>query len=176
MLEATGVEFEWDWQDAGVDVYEKEGTPLPDRVIESIKSTKVAIKGPISMFGTERIVRSGFEYAKKHDRKKITLVHKANIMKFTDGLFLEVGRRIAAEEYPVDGKVALITGGGIGIGPGKAIARGIEKRAIKTQVPRRWNLVKWSRGWLGPQDDFYLRSNSKLREAIAEANTPAAER
>lgn len=59
---------------------------------------------------------------------------------------------------------------------GEAIARGIEKRAIKTLVPRRWNLVKWSRGWLGPQDDFYLRSNRKLREAMAEANTPAAER
>lgn len=52
------------------------------------------------MFGTERIVRSGFEYAKKHGRKKVTLVHKANIMKFTDGLFLKIGRRIAAEEYP----------------------------------------------------------------------------
>jgi isocitrate dehydrogenase (NAD+) len=192
VFEATGVEFNWDWQDAGVDVFEQEGTPLPDRVIESIKRTKVAIKGPIttpvgsgfrsinvalrkaldlyscqrpckayegvrtrfpetdvviirenhedlyagiefekgtpqtleliadieklegskiredsgisikpiSVFGTERIVRSGFEYAKKHGRKKITLVHKANIMKFTDGLFLEIGRRIAAEEYP----------------------------------------------------------------------------
>jgi isocitrate dehydrogenase (NAD+) len=192
VFEATGVEFKWDWQDAGVDVYEQEGTPLPDRVIESIKRTKVAIKGPIttpvgsgfrsinvalrraldlyscqrpckayegvrtrfpetdvviirenhedlyagiefeqgapetleliadierlegskiredsgisikpiSVFGTERIVRSGFEYAKKHGRKKVTLVHKANIMKFTDGLFLKIGRRIAEEEYP----------------------------------------------------------------------------
>ena len=37
VLEATGVEFDWDWQDAGTDVYESEGTPLPDRVIESIR-------------------------------------------------------------------------------------------------------------------------------------------
>ena len=38
VLEATGVEFEWDWQDAGADVYEEEGTPLPDRVIDSIRA------------------------------------------------------------------------------------------------------------------------------------------
>ncbi len=37
-----------DWQDAGVDVYEKEGTPLPDRVVESIRERKIAIKGPIT--------------------------------------------------------------------------------------------------------------------------------
>src|SRR5436190_15895790 len=48
VLEATGVEFEWDWQDAGADVYEEEGTPLPDRVIESIKERGLAIKGPIT--------------------------------------------------------------------------------------------------------------------------------
>ncbi len=192
VLEATGVDFNWDWQDAGVDVYADEGTPLPDRVIESIRQTKVAIKGPIttpvgsgfrsvnvalrkeldlyscqrpskayegvktrfpesnlviirenhedlyagiefemgskealeliedvdkligvrmredsgisikpiSVFGTERIVRSGFEYAKKHRRKKVTLAHKANIMKFSDGLWLKTGTRIAEEEYP----------------------------------------------------------------------------
>src|SRR5438309_11508658 len=48
VLEATGVEFEWDWQDAGADVYEDEGTPLPDRVIDSIKERGLAIKGPIT--------------------------------------------------------------------------------------------------------------------------------
>ncbi len=190
VLEATGVEFEWDRQDAGTDVYEQEGTPLPDRVIDSIKRTKVAIKGPIttpvgsgfrsinvalrkaldlyacvrpskalagvrtrfpetdvviirenhedlyagiefevgkpetlelidvidklsgsriredagisikpiSVFGTERIVRYGFEYARAHGRKKVTIAHKANIMKFTDGLWLKTGMKIA-EEY-----------------------------------------------------------------------------
>src|SRR3954454_118517 len=48
VLEATGVDFEWDFQDAGIDVYEKEGTPLPDRVLESVKERGLAIKGPIT--------------------------------------------------------------------------------------------------------------------------------
>jgi isocitrate dehydrogenase (NAD+) len=191
VLEATGVEFDWDWQDAGADVYEEEGNPLPDRVIESIKERKVALKGPIttpvgsgfrsinvalrkeldlhaclrpckhyegvrtkfadvdivivrenhedlyagiefeledektaklrefiadtegtelredvgvsikpiSVHGTKRIVREAFEYAKAYDRRKVTLGHKANIMKHTDGLFLNVGREFAEEEY-----------------------------------------------------------------------------
>src|SRR6476646_10135454 len=46
VLEATGVEFEWDFQNAGADVYEEEGTPLPDRVLDSIKERGLAIKGP----------------------------------------------------------------------------------------------------------------------------------
>ncbi|HDN94812.1 MAG TPA: isocitrate/isopropylmalate dehydrogenase family protein, partial [Nitrospirae bacterium] len=48
VLEATGVPFEWDVQNAGEDVYKEEGSPLPDRVLESIKKNKVAIKGPIT--------------------------------------------------------------------------------------------------------------------------------
>src|SRR3954464_15930610 len=48
VLEATGVEFEWDFQDAGADVYEEEGTPLPDRVLDSIKESGLAIKGPLT--------------------------------------------------------------------------------------------------------------------------------
>jgi len=191
VLEATGVSIEWDIQHAGEDVYKKEGTPLPDRVIKSIKRNRVAIKGPIttpvgtgfrsvnvtlrqtldlysclrpcksyrgartkyenidlvivrentedlyagieyekgsegakaiidlvkrisgkdirpdsgisikpiSVSGTERIVRFAFEYARKNQRKKVTAVHKANIMKHSDGLFLEVARKVA-EEYP----------------------------------------------------------------------------
>jgi len=191
VIEATGVPIQWDVQDAGVDVYEKEGTPLPQRVIDSIRKNKVAIKGPvttpvgtgfrsvnvtlrqaldlycclrpsriykgvrtrydnvdivivrentedlyagiefekgsdgaqklidliqgltgktirpdsgisikpISVFGTERIVRFAFEYARKNKRKKVTAVHKANIMKFSDGLFLETARSVA-QNYP----------------------------------------------------------------------------
>lgn len=191
VLEATGVLFEWDVQNAGEDVYNEEGNPLPDRVIESIKKNKVAIKGPvttpvgtgfrsvnvtlrqildlyscvrpcktykgaktrydnidlvifrentedlyagieyqkdsegaqaiidlvqkfsgkairqdsgisikpISVFCTERIVRAAFEYARKNKRRKVTSVHKANIMKFSDGLFLEVSREVA-KNYP----------------------------------------------------------------------------
>jgi isocitrate dehydrogenase (NAD+) len=56
----------------------------------------ISIK-PISVSGTERIVRHAFRYAAAHKRKKITAVHKANIMKDTDGLFLEFARRVAGE-------------------------------------------------------------------------------
>lgn len=52
---------------------------------------------PISVTNTERIVRYAFEYARAHGRKKVSAVHKANIMKYTDGLFLAVAQRIAAE-------------------------------------------------------------------------------
>ncbi|MDX9714477.1 MAG: isocitrate/isopropylmalate dehydrogenase family protein [Dissulfurispiraceae bacterium] len=191
VLEATGVKFEWDVQNAGEDVYAAEGNPLPDRVIESIRKNRIAIKGPvttpvgtgfrsvnvtlrqkldlysclrpcksfkgtrtryqdidlvivrentedlyagiefqkdtpeakglidyitkasgkqirqdsgisikpISVYGTERIVRFAFEYARKNKRRKVTAVHKANIMKYTDGLFLEVSREVA-KHYP----------------------------------------------------------------------------
>jgi isocitrate dehydrogenase (NAD+) len=191
VLEATGVQFDWDVQDAGVDVYEKEGTPLPDRVLESLRKNKVGLKGPIttpvgsgfrsvnvalrkeldlfacerpcksypgvrsrydaidiviirentedlyagiefpvgshgaealrelvrreanreiredsgisikpiSVSGTERIVRHAFHYARANGRTSVTAVHKANIMKHTDGLFLETARRVA-QEFP----------------------------------------------------------------------------
>ncbi len=191
VLEATGVQFEWDVQNAGEDVYKQEGNPLPERVLESIRKNRIAIKGPIttpvgtgfrsvnvslrqtldlfscvrpcktykgaktryenldlvifrentedlyagieyekdsdgakaiidlvreksdreirpdsgisikpiSVFGTERIVRAAFEYAQKNKRRKVTSVHKANIMKFSDGLFLEVSREVA-KDYP----------------------------------------------------------------------------
>lgn len=58
----------------------------------------ISIK-PISIFGSERIVRFAFEYARAHGRRKVTAVTKANIMKFSDGLFLEVAQRVA-QEYP----------------------------------------------------------------------------
>lgn len=54
---------------------------------------------PISVMGTERIVRFAFDYARKMKRRKVTSVHKANIMKFSDGLWLEVSRQVA-EDYP----------------------------------------------------------------------------
>lgn len=57
----------------------------------------------ITRFGSERIIRYAFEYAKSHGRKKVSLVHKANILKYSQGLFLEVGRSIA-KEY--DGVIA----------------------------------------------------------------------
>jgi isocitrate dehydrogenase (NAD+) len=191
VLEATGVGFDWDVQEAGADVMDKYGTPLPEHVLESIRTNKVAIKGPIttpvgtgfrsvnvalrkeldlfcclrpcksypgvrsryegvdivicrenmedlyagiefeqgqpetlklidflsdlsdrkiredsgisikpiSVSGTQRIVRYAFDYARKYGRRKVTAVHKANIMKFTDGLFLATAREVA-QTYP----------------------------------------------------------------------------
>ncbi len=70
-----------------------------DRKIKTAASeTGVSIK-PISVSGSERIVRCAFDYAREHGRKKVTAVHKANIMKFSDGLYLETARRVA-KDYP----------------------------------------------------------------------------
>jgi isocitrate dehydrogenase (NAD+) len=60
------------------------------------KDSGISIK-PISVSGTERIVRFAFEYALVHNRRKVTAVHKANIMKHTDGLFLKVAREVAKD-------------------------------------------------------------------------------
>ncbi len=62
------------------------------------EETGVSIK-PISVSGTQRIVRFAFQYARQNGRHKVTAVHKANIMKHTDGLFLEVARQVA-QEFP----------------------------------------------------------------------------
>jgi isocitrate dehydrogenase (NAD+) len=59
----------------------------------------VSIK-PISVSGTKRIVRYAFDYARRYGRKKVTAVHKANIMKFSDGLFLSAAREVAEQEFP----------------------------------------------------------------------------
>ena len=175
VLDASGVEFEWEVVDAGEAVLAREGTPLPQSVLDSIIRNKVAIKGPITtpvgvgfrsvnvalrqtlglyanlrpvrsipglvtrydnvdlvivrentedlyagiehMVGpdaaesikiitraaSERIARYAFEYAVANGRKKVTAVHKANIMKFSDGLFLESCRTIAAK---YEGRIA----------------------------------------------------------------------
>jgi isocitrate dehydrogenase (NAD+) len=62
------------------------------------EETGITIKS-ISVSATERIVRYAFDYARQAGRKKVTCVHKANILKFTDGLFLEVSRQVA-KQYP----------------------------------------------------------------------------
>ncbi|NUN10224.1 MAG: NAD-dependent isocitrate dehydrogenase [Ignavibacteriaceae bacterium] len=69
-----------------------------EHYIDSSRSAAETI-GIITKRGSERIIRYAFEYARKHGRKKITLVHKANILKYTGGLFLDVGSEIA-KEYP----------------------------------------------------------------------------
>lgn len=86
---------------AGIE-FEK-GKPETAELISDIKKLNgktirpdsgISIK-PISVAGSERIVKYAFEYARKHGRKKVTAVHKANILKFSDGLFLEVAREVA---------------------------------------------------------------------------------
>ncbi len=69
----------------------------PDRTVKTpVDQTGISIK-PISVPGSERIVRCAFDYARENGRKKVTCVHKANIMKHTDGLWLDVARKVAAE-------------------------------------------------------------------------------
>jgi isocitrate dehydrogenase (NAD+) len=195
VLDATGVAFAWDVQEAGADVMDRHGgNPLPDHVLESIRRNGVAIKGPIttpvgtgfrsvnvalrksldlygqvrpcksypgvrsrydsvdvvvirentedlyagieveegsedaaelldwleghgyprirrdsgisvkpiSVTGARRIVEFAFDFARRNGRAKVTAVHKANIMKFTDGLFLHVAREVAAENEDVE--------------------------------------------------------------------------
>lgn len=69
-----------------------------EHYIDAKKSAAEAI-GVVTRAGSERIVRAAFEYARKHNRKKVTIVHKANILKYTSGLFLEVGKEVA-QEFP----------------------------------------------------------------------------
>jgi len=169
VLDATGIAFEWEIQEAGEATIASEGTPLPERVLESIRRNRIALKGPIttpvgsgfrsvnvglrqalnlyanlrparSMAGvpsryddvdlvivrentedlyagiehmvgrdaaesikiitraaSERIARFAFEYAVANGRRKVTAVHKANIMKLSDGLFLEACTTVAAD-------------------------------------------------------------------------------
>ncbi len=90
----AGIEFE-------------QGAEQTRQLIEQIRREKgkkiredagISIK-PISISGSERIVRFAFEYARRKKRRKVTAVHKANIMKFTDGLFLDTARKVA-KSYP----------------------------------------------------------------------------
>ena len=173
ILEAAGVDIDWDTQYAGQAGVAKYGDPIPDETLDSIRRTRLALKGPletpvgegfrsinvqlrktfdlyanvrpahtivkggryegidlvlvrenteglyvgnehyikigsdpkaaaesialITRVGSERIVRYAFDYAVQHGRKKVTLVHKANILKFSQGLFLDVGRMVARE-------------------------------------------------------------------------------
>ena len=85
----------------------EQGKPETAELIADIKrlngktvrpDSGITIKA-ISITGTRRIVKYALEYARKHGRKKVTAVHKANILKFSDGLFLEVAREVA-KEYP----------------------------------------------------------------------------
>ena len=88
----AGIEFEEGLEETKALIKEIEG--LSKKKIR--QDSGISIK-PISKFASKRIVKFAFDYALKHNRKKVTIVHKANIMKFTDGLFLKAGREVAQE-------------------------------------------------------------------------------
>jgi isocitrate dehydrogenase (NAD+) len=94
----AGVEFERGLEETR-DVIEAINRLSVDRKIRSGKETTGLSIKPMSVENSERIFRFGFEYAREHGRNKVTGVHKANIMKYTDGLFKEVGERVA-RDYP----------------------------------------------------------------------------
>ena len=94
----AGIEFDINTKEAEQLIKEING--LQKKQIRS--DSAISIK-PISIFCSKRIVRYAFEYALKHGRKKVTAVHKANIMKFTDGLFLRSAREVAKD---FEGKIA----------------------------------------------------------------------
>jgi isocitrate dehydrogenase (NAD+) len=93
----AGIEFQRG-TDAERQVYDAINAASPKKIGTPADVTGISIK-PISVTGTERIHRFAFEYARSHGRRKVTSVHKANIMKFTDGLWLEVARQVA-KSYP----------------------------------------------------------------------------
>ncbi len=94
----AGIEFEPGQPETG-ELIDYLNQISPQRPIRSGRDeTGISIK-PISISGSERIVRYAFEYARENGRKKVTAVHKANIMKYTDGLFLATARKVA-EEFP----------------------------------------------------------------------------
>ena len=94
-------------EDIYIGIEFEQGSEECQRMIEAISQASgksirpdsgLSIK-PISIFGTSRVVRSAFEYARANGRKQVTAVHKANIMKFTDGLWLRVAQEVA-KDYP----------------------------------------------------------------------------
>ncbi|MFP4054463.1 MAG: isocitrate/isopropylmalate dehydrogenase family protein [Phycisphaerae bacterium] len=103
----AGVEFEKGTQEVGELIETVNRLSTDKKVNTPAESTGVSIK-PISVQNTERIVRFAFEYARKHGRKKVTFVEKANIMKHTDGLFKQVAEKVAAEYPDIESEERLI--------------------------------------------------------------------
>jgi isocitrate dehydrogenase (NAD+) len=93
----AGIEYEEGTQEAGelIEWIEAHGGRLRHN------DAGISIK-PISVTGTRRIFEFAFDYARRNGRRKVTAVHKANIMKFTDGLWLRVAREVAAENTDVE--------------------------------------------------------------------------
>jgi isocitrate dehydrogenase (NAD+) len=93
----AGIEYEEDTDAAGelIEWIERQGGTLRHR------DAGISVK-PLSVTGSRRIVQFAFEYARRNGRRKVTAVHKANIMKFTDGLYLRVAREVADENTDIE--------------------------------------------------------------------------
>jgi isocitrate dehydrogenase (NAD+) len=94
----AGVEFEAGKEETSRLIEFINQLPSDRKIKSSGAETGISIK-PISVSGTERIVRCAFDYARDNGRRKVTAVHKANIMKYSDGLYLATATRVA-QEYP----------------------------------------------------------------------------
>jgi isocitrate dehydrogenase (NAD+) len=103
----AGVEFEKGTSEVAELIETVNRLSTDKKVKTPPRTTGVSVK-PISEENTERIVRFAFEYARKHGRKKVTYVEKANIMKHTDGLFKAVAERVAAEYPDIESEERLI--------------------------------------------------------------------
>ena len=103
----AGVEFERGLP-ATVEIIDEINSRATDRrIMTGGETTGISIK-PISVENTERIVRFAFDYARANGRRKVTWVHKANIMKFTDGLFKEVAEQVARDYRDIEGEERLV--------------------------------------------------------------------
>ncbi len=103
----AGVEFEKGLP-ATAELIDRVNRLATDRKVNTGKDTTgISIK-PISVENTDRIVRFAFDYARANGRKKVTYVHKANIMKFTDGLFKEVAEHVAEQYTDIEGEERLV--------------------------------------------------------------------
>jgi len=94
----AGVEFEAGQEQTGRLIEFINGLESDRKIKTGGDETGISIK-PISVSGTDRIVRCAFEYARREGRKKVTAIHKANIMKYTDGLWLRTAETVA-RDYP----------------------------------------------------------------------------
>ena len=101
----AGIEFEKDKDDTAelINWLNKHGSTR----IAEVSKRKISVDSgisikPISVKATEKIVRFAFEYARKYNRKKVTSVHKANIMKYTDGLWLQTSRQVAKDYTDIE--------------------------------------------------------------------------
>ena len=95
----AGIEFEFGSEDvAKLKDFLKREFPAKFKKIRFPESCGIGVK-PVSKEGTQRLVRSAIEYAVSQGRKSVTLVHKGNIMKFTEGAFRDWGYEVAFKEF-----------------------------------------------------------------------------